>query len=124
MANLENREQLLWVCFTHDEIEQIRNYQFLTGNTTIEDSTHELVKLGLKSLESPWIKFSEQLPPENKSYLVTDSRNTSIAKYYSPDSWDIEQGYCNGSWLDDSDCGVTVTHWQELPLPPVKGGDS
>ena len=59
-------------------------------------------------------KFPEQLPNEEKDYLVvTNDKDVLIATYYRSDSWDIAQGYCNGDWISD-DVSVTVTHWQEL----------
>lgn len=60
-----------------------------------------------------WISCKVWLPSVGKYVLVTDGENMYIAFRSEDGRWD------DGDFRDN----LTVTHWQDLPVPPGLLGD-
>lgn len=72
-----------------------------------------------------WISVKERLPTPGKNVLYIDIRRVMFVGHYISDIYN--DGFEYSCWKENSlscgcFCGETeVTHWMELPEPPIDG---
>jgi hypothetical protein len=65
-----------------------------------------------KEQEENWINVKDKLPEENTLCLITDGESPNIAAY--------NNGNFSEPWLITDLNFKIVTHWIEIPSPPIK----
>lgn len=75
---------------------------------------YELIKFMQFNRKSGWISIDDELPQKAGKYLVVKNNALAI-EYVEPSGY-----YDHASYIKEN---MGISHWQEIPLPPLESED-